>query len=56
MKTPVEVKETEKERIPKGFHKITLGKLVTFQRGRDLPKNSRKKGNYPVVASNGIVD
>ncbi|KKG07783.1 restriction endonuclease subunit S [Methanosarcina sp. 2.H.A.1B.4] len=56
MKTPVEIEEMGKERIPKGFHKITLGKLVTFQRGHDLPKNSRKKGNYPVVASNGIVD
>jgi hypothetical protein len=43
MKTPVEVKETEKERIPKGFHKITLGKLVTFKEGVICQKIAEKK-------------
>ncbi|WP_300609396.1 restriction endonuclease subunit S [Methanohalophilus sp.] len=56
MKTKNEFKESETSKIPEGFHLITLGKLVTFQRGYDLPKKKRKKGNYPVVASNGIVD
>jgi type I restriction enzyme S subunit len=41
--------------IPEGFHEINLGDLITFQRGHDLPKKKRKKGSYPVVASNGIV-
>lgn len=41
--------------IPEGFHEINLGDLITFQRGHDLPNKKRKKGSYPVVASNGIV-
>ena len=32
-----------------------LGDLVTFQRGRDLPKTQMQGGEYPVVGSNGII-
>ncbi len=37
------------------WKEITLGELVTFQRGHDLPKSQRKKGKFPVVASKNIV-
>lgn len=33
----------------------TLGDLITFQRGHDLPKSKMKGGKYPVVGSNGII-
>lgn len=33
----------------------TLGDLVTFQRGHDLPKSKMNVGIYPVVGSNGII-
>lgn len=33
----------------------TLGDLITFQRGHDLPKSQMKEGQYPVVGSNGII-
>lgn len=33
----------------------TLGDLVEFQRGYDLPKSEFKKGNIPVISSNGIL-
>lgn len=32
-----------------------LGDLVTFQRGKDLPRTSMKNGPYPVIGSNGII-
>lgn len=32
-----------------------LGELVTFQRGKDLPRTSMKNGPYPVIGSNGII-
>lgn len=38
-----------------GWKKCTLGDLVTFQRGHDLPKSKMKFGEYPVVGSNGII-
>ena len=56
MGSGAEFKETEIGKIRGGWHIITLGELVTFQRGHDLPKKNRKEGHYPVVASNGIVD
>ncbi|QLB21458.1 hypothetical protein A6B43_07950 [Vespertiliibacter pulmonis] len=37
------------------MNKIPLNELVTLQRGFDLPKDKRLKGNVPVVASTGIV-
>ena len=33
----------------------TLGDLVTFQRGHDLPRSQIHDGKYPVVGSNGII-
>jgi type I restriction enzyme, S subunit len=33
----------------------TIGDLVEFQRGFDLPKSDFKNGNIPVVSSNGIL-
>jgi type I restriction enzyme S subunit len=33
----------------------TLGDLVEFQRGFDLPKSEFKQGNVPVISSNGIL-
>ena len=33
---------------------ITLGELITFQRGHDLPESKREVGNVPVVGSAGI--
>lgn len=35
--------------------KCSLGDLITFQRGHDLPKSSMIPGEYPVVGSNGII-
>lgn len=34
---------------------LPLSDVITFQRGFDLPSSSRKKGQYPVVASTGIT-
>uniref|UniRef100_A9A7U6 Restriction modification system DNA specificity domain n=1 Tax=Methanococcus maripaludis (strain C6 / ATCC BAA-1332) TaxID=444158 RepID=A9A7U6_METM6 len=50
-----EFKDTEIGKIPVDWEVKEIGELVTFQRGHDLPVNSRKNGIYPVVASNGIV-
>jgi type I restriction enzyme S subunit len=33
----------------------TLGDILTFQRGHDLPKKQMNAGEYPVVGSNGII-
>ncbi|MBI4393796.1 MAG: restriction endonuclease subunit S [Euryarchaeota archaeon] len=33
----------------------TLGEVLTFQRGFDLPETQRKPGAYPVIASTGPV-
>ncbi|MFH2060740.1 MAG: restriction endonuclease subunit S [Pseudomonadota bacterium] len=33
----------------------TLGDIVTFQRGHDLPKTKFKGGQYPIIGSNGII-
>lgn len=33
----------------------TLGDLLTFQRGHDLPRSEMQSGEYPVVGSNGII-
>ena len=33
----------------------TLGNLITFHRGYDLPKTKMQGGDYPVVGSTGII-
>ena len=38
-----------------GWIDCTLGDIVTFKRGYDLPKDKMNKGKYPVVGSNGII-
>jgi len=48
-------KQTVIDKIPEDWVKKTLGELVTFQRGHDLPQRERKTGPYPIIASNGIV-
>ena len=35
--------------------KVTLGDLVEFQRGFDLPKSQFKVGTVPVISSNGVL-
>jgi len=35
--------------------KMTLGDLVEFQRGYDLPKSKFLNGEFPVISSNGIL-
>ncbi len=40
--------------IPDGWERCTLGDVLTLQRGFDLPKRHRKKGNVPIYASSGI--
>lgn len=37
------------------WNECTLGDLITFQRGHDLPKTKMNGGEYPVVGSNGII-
>ena len=37
------------------WKECTLGDLITFQRGHDLPKSQMTDGKYPVVGSNGII-
>ena len=37
------------------WKECTLGDLITFQRGHDLPKSQMIYGKYPVVGSNGII-
>lgn len=34
---------------------VSLGDLLNFRRGHDLPQTAMKKGNIPVVASNGVI-
>ncbi len=37
------------------WKQTTLGEILTLQRGMDLPLQSRKQGNVPIVASSGVV-
>ena len=41
--------------MKKGWAGVTLGEVVTLQRGFDLPKQERLLGPYPVIASTGPV-
>ncbi len=55
MMTKTNLKETKIGLIPENWQKKSLGELVTFKRGHDLPIKDRKDGEYPVIASNGNV-
>ncbi len=37
------------------WKETTLGGLVTFQRGHDLPMSKVIEGKYPIMGSNGII-
>ncbi|NRD22707.1 restriction endonuclease subunit S [Winogradskyella litoriviva] len=39
--------------LPNGWKETTLGEVAFFQRGFDLPKKDREKGDYPLMVSNG---
>jgi len=54
LKSERQKKQTQSD-VPKGWHRITLGQLVTFHRGYDLPRKDMVEGQYPVVGSNGII-
>ena len=54
MKQETKFKDTEIGLIPEDWEETTLGSVVTFQRGYDLPLKDRKEGPYPIIMSNGI--
>lgn len=54
-KSKARFEKTEIGMIPEDWEEKQLGKLVTFQRGHDLPRKDMKTGKYPVVGSNGII-
>ena len=37
------------------WQRVTLGDVLTLQRGFDLPRNKREPGDYQVIASTGSV-
>lgn len=39
----------------KEWEEVTLGDVINFRRGHDLPKAKMVEGDYPVVGSNGII-
>ena len=48
-------KLTEIGEIPESWKVVSLGEIVTLQRGKDLPVQSRHAEDIPIVGSNGIV-
>ncbi len=48
-------KKTELGEIPEEWSVVTIGDVITLQRGHDLPVTERTEGDFPVVGSNGIV-
>ncbi len=43
------------EKLIRGPDQVPLGRLLTLQRGHDLPEGERSNSGYPVVGSGGIV-
>ncbi|CCQ72767.1 restriction endonuclease subunit S [Magnetospira sp. QH-2] len=41
--------------VPEGWESVRFDEAVTLQRGFDLPVQRRETGDFPVIASNGIV-
>lgn len=41
--------------MPIGWRHCSLGDVLTFQRGFDLPERYRREGNIPIVSSSGIT-
>ena len=48
-------KQTEIGEIPESWRVVSLGEIVTLQRGKDLPVQSRHAEDIPIVGSNGVV-
>ena len=42
--------------LAEAWEKTLLGKVVTLQRGYDLPSRLRKRGTVPIISSSGISD
>lgn len=38
-----------------GWQSLSLGQVITLQRGKDLPVQERKSGSIPVIGSSGVV-
>ena len=51
----VVVQEAAKRTAAGEWREVTLGAVLTLQRGFDLPTTQRKPGSYPVIASTGPV-
>ncbi|TRO82259.1 restriction endonuclease subunit S [Desulfuromonas acetexigens] len=51
---PLGYKQTEVGVIPEDWDARLLGKVITLQRGYDLPCRLRKPGTVPIVTSSGI--
>ena len=51
----VPLKETEIGPMPEHWESVSLGEVLTLQRGEDLPQQQRQSGTYPVVGSNGVA-
>jgi type I restriction enzyme, S subunit len=49
-------KQTEVGVIPDGWRALKLKNIAPLQRGFDLPTSRLKKGDYPVVYSNGVMN
>ena len=48
-------KQTEIGEIPESWKVLNFIELATLHRGYDLPEQSRKSGNIPIIGSNGLV-
>ena len=51
----VEVQDRATEGAQSGWREVTLGDVITLQRGFDLPNTERQPGPHPVIASTGPV-
>jgi type I restriction enzyme S subunit len=38
------------------WRQLSLGKVITLQRGYDLPQRERKRGTIPIISSSGVID
>ena len=43
-------------RNPKDWNEVIFTEVLVLRRGFDLPRQDRIKGEYPIMASNGILD
>lgn len=41
--------------VPQGWERVELGRVMTLQRGHDLPSQERVEGDVPIVSSSGIT-